>query len=131
MITEENFLLYASKNYDNKNCISHDEFLDDLNRIKYLKKLFFAFRKKGVLRERLILNHLVILYNVFEVKACTKMLFFKLDEYQEYLKPFLLYLGYLPEVLILNETVIYTTDIALDPTIISKLREIEQERKTV
>ncbi len=129
ILTEQNFLLYASKNYDNPNCLSTEEFLEDLNRIKYLKKLFYTFKNKDTLRERLILNHLVVLYNVFEMTACTRMLFFRLDEYYDTLVPFLIYLGYLPEKITLNEKIILTSDISIDPGVVKALRDLDKERR--
>ena len=95
-LDESNFILYAAKYYDNINCSSYDEFEDDLKRIKYLKKLFKKYRDTGELKVRLILNHLIILYNVFEHTACTNMLCFKLFDYLDLLKPFLIFLSFWP-----------------------------------
>ena len=97
-LNENNYILFAAKCYDNPNCESMDEFISDLNRIKYVKKLFSIYKKTGDLRARLILNHLVIIYNVFSPPtSTTKMLFYRLDGYWDCLIPFLLFLGYLPE----------------------------------
>ena len=68
-LNEENFVLFASRNYNNPQCTSIDEFNDDLLRFKYLKRLFKRYIKDGDLQERLILNHLVVLYNVFGITA--------------------------------------------------------------
>lgn len=125
-INESNFLLFAAKHYDNPQCLEDEEFLDDLKRFKYLKRLFGKYYETGELRERLILNHIIILYNVFG-PAATKMLFFKLDNYHRYLKPFVVLLGYMPEVI---ENVgkegrdIINSDIDMDPDIVSILRKI-------
>jgi hypothetical protein len=127
ILTEDNFTIFAARFYNNPGCTTAEEFKEDLNRIKYLKKLFFLYKKKGILRERLILNHLTILYNVFEARACTKMLFLKLDEYQESLAPFLMLLGYLPDKVTgigIENRVLYTQAIRLDPRVIMKIREI-------
>lgn len=121
-LDDNNFILYAAKHYDNPQCYDTEEFYDDLKRFKYLKRLFGKYEETGELRERLILNHLIILYNVFGDKA-TKMLFFKLDGYYSYLLPFLILLHRLPDKIDL-ETVIYTSDIPLDNKIVQVLRKI-------
>jgi hypothetical protein len=92
-LNDNNFSLFAAKHYDNPNCTDILEFHDDLNRIKYIKRLFKHYNDTGELKERLVLNHLITLYNVFEVQACTKMLVFKLYEYMPVLKSFLFYIG--------------------------------------
>ncbi len=98
IVTENNFVLYAASKYTNINCTSIEEFEEDLQRFKYLKKLFFIYKKSDIIKERLILNHLVVLYNVFEPRYCTTMLVFKLEEYIEDLLPFLDLLGYTPRL---------------------------------
>jgi hypothetical protein len=96
-ITEENFVQHAMKCYDNIQCCTVDEFEDDLKRFLYLKKLFSKYHNSKVLRERLILNHLIVIYNVFSMCA-TDFLFFKIDkEYWNYLATFLVYLNRMPE----------------------------------
>lgn len=95
-LNDETFLLYAIKHYDNPHCLGMKEFLDDLKTFKYLTRLFRRYTKKNVLKERLIINHLVIFYNVFEFNAATNMLFYKIDEeFWPILKTFLIFLGYL------------------------------------
>ena len=94
VLNDKNFMLYAAKFYDNKNCVDILEFHDDLNRIKYLKRLFKKYKETGDIKVQLVLNHLIVIYNVFHYAAATKMLAFKLDEYLDYLKPFLLYLSF-------------------------------------
>lgn len=98
ILDESNFSLYAAKYYDNPNCTDILEFHDDLNRIKYIKRLLKLYSETGELKERLILNHLITLYNVFEPEACTRMLVFKLYEHLSPLKSFLMYLNYWPSV---------------------------------
>lgn len=123
VLTDDNFILFASKAYRNPNCMDEEEFYKDLNSIKYLKKLFSSYKKKGTLNERLILNHLQILYNVFESKECTRMLFFKLQEHWDCLVPFLDHLNYLPEFVIgigLNKE--YKKDFVWTPNIIIDAR---------
>jgi len=97
-LSEENFIMYAMKMYENPQCRTIDEFYEDLDRIKYVKRLLYKYINRGVLRERLILNHIIVLTNLFGALATSKMLFFKLDENMfPALKTFLLYLNYLPE----------------------------------
>lgn len=96
-LDETNFLLYAAKHYDNPSCFDTIEFYEDLSRFKYLKRLFSRYEETGELRERLILNHIIILYNLFGVHATTKMLFFKLQGHYSALIPFLAMLNFLPE----------------------------------
>ena len=97
IVDENNFLLYAAKHYDNPNCTDVLEFNEDLNRIKYIKRLFKKYAETGELKERLIINHLTVVYNVFKPEAATKMLCFKLCDYLHLLKPFLELLNYWPE----------------------------------
>ena len=111
ILTELNIELYAAKGYENPNCVSIEEFVEDFNRLRYVK--------------RLILNHLVILYNTFDNTICTRMIFFKLKKYLEYIVPFLLLLNRLPKtVLDENNNIIYTSDIKMNQGIIDKLRKI-------
>ena len=95
-LDESNFLLYCAKYYDNPQCFDTQEFYDDLNRIKYIKRLLNKYAETGDLKERLILNHLVVLYNVFGPVHASRILFFKLKGLYSYLKPFLEFLGYMP-----------------------------------
>jgi hypothetical protein len=121
----ENFLIYAMKAYDKPNCIM-SEFEEDLKRIKYIKRLIRRYRISGILKERLILNHIIILSNVFGVEASVKMLFFKLDN-KDYpvLKTFLVFLGMLPEYIRgINNGHIKTTEIQFDLSVADKLRKI-------
>jgi len=126
-LDESNFMLFAAKHYDNPSCYDVVEFYEDLNRIKYLKKLFGRYVETGELKERLILNHLTTIYNVFGPEAATRILFLKLDEYLHILKPFLVLLNFMPDrvsgIGITNKTFI-TSDIAMDSSIVSRLRMI-------
>jgi hypothetical protein len=126
-VDETNFLLFAAKHYDNPSCFDTLEFYEDLNRFKYLKRLFSRYDETNELKERLILNHIIIIYNLFGVEAATKMLFFKLKGYHHYLKPVLVFLNYCPDrvfgVGIENKTII-TSDILMDPVIVKALRGI-------
>lgn len=121
-LNENNFLLYAMHHYDNPQCHSIDEFEEDLKKFLYLKKLFSRYKKDDELRERLILNHIIVLYNVFG-EATTNMLFYKTDkEYWSTLTTFLVYLGRMPEELPPHS--IKLSDIALDEKIVQALRKI-------
>lgn len=97
-LSEDNFLLYAVKIYDNPACKGMNEFYDDLNRIKYIKRLFNKYDTKKILKERLLLNHILILNNVFGVEGCARILFFRIEKkYHSYLKTFLSFLQILPK----------------------------------
>lgn len=124
-LSDENFLIYAMKCYSSPNCIM-SEFEGDLKRIKYVKRLFKKYRQSGDLKERLILNHIIVLSNVFSTEGAVRMLFFKLDkEHYMELKTFLIYLNYMPSVVRgIKGTNINSSDIQIDFTIASKLRSI-------
>ncbi len=94
-LDDSNFVIFAAKYYDNPQCTNTSEFLNDLNRFKYIKKLLTKYHSAGDLKERLILNHLIVLYNCFD-QHTTKMLFVKMPEYKKYLVPFIEYLGRMP-----------------------------------
>lgn len=97
-LNEENFLLYAIKAYDKPNCIM-SEFESDVKKIKYIKRLFRKYRATGIIKERLILNHIIVLNNVFGAEATTRMLFFKIEkEFHDVLKTFLLFLNLMPQI---------------------------------
>lgn len=126
-LSDINFLLYAAKHYDNPQCFDTIEFYEDINRIKYLKKLFNRYKETGDLKDRLIINHLVVIYNVFGVDAATRMLFLKLGEYHDCLKPFLSALGYMPEKVScigINGRDVYSVEIVSDPKITRLLKDI-------
>ena len=121
-LNDDNIVYFAMKNYSNPSCKNIEEFQEDFNRIKYVKRLFNRYEQSGVLRERLILNHIITIYNVFGVEASSRMLFNRLDEKQySMLKTFLVYLNYCPEQKFDNIDVV---SIPLDATIIKKLRSL-------
>jgi hypothetical protein len=96
-LNNENFVIYAVKSYNSPHCIM-SEFDGDLKRTKYLKRLFRRYKSTKNLKERLILNHIIMVYNVFGVEAATRILFYKIDEKDyDVLKTFLLYLNYMPD----------------------------------
>ena len=120
-LNDKNFLLFATQHYDNPQCESMDEFHEDLNRIKYIKRLLKKYKKTGVLRERLLLNHIIILQNIFGPSCCSRILFFKLEsELHSELKTFLVFLNYLPDEL----PDVKVDEIPLDNKIITALRNI-------
>ena len=122
MLTEDNFFNYALQHYDNSQCYSIDEFNDDLKRFLYLKKLFSRYKNELDLKENLIINHIVVIYNIFGDEA-TNMLFFKIDkEYWDTLVTFLVFLGRMPEEL--PQYNIKLSEIQLDEYIINVLRNI-------
>lgn len=122
-MNNDNFVLYAMHNYDNPECHGVTEFEDDLNRFKYLKRLFYRYKERGELKERLVINHLIVLYNVFGT-ATTKMLFFKIEkEFWPQLKTFLVFLNYMPMEVIADKR-IQESDIPLDENIIKVLRKV-------
>lgn len=123
ILTESTFLLYASKHYDNPHCSDIAEFEEDLKRFQYLRKLFGRYRQDNELKERLILNHLIIIYNVFGPEA-TNMLFMKLYEYHDYLKPFVEYLNFMPQIIKYDGIIINKDSIISDLGIAEKLKEI-------
>ena len=122
-LTESTFLLYAMKHYDNPQCTDMSEFEEDMKRFQYLRKLFSRYKQDNDLKERLILNHLIVIYNVFGVDA-TNMLFLKLHEYHSYLKPFVEYLNFMPQVLQYDENIINKDSIIGDIFIEQKLKGI-------
>lgn len=124
-LNDDNFLIFAMKAYDNPNCIL-SEFEEDLKRIKYVKRLIKRYRLTGELKERLILNHLIILSNVFGTKPAVRMLFLRVDE-EDYhiLKTFLEYLNYMPKVVEgVNGKHIHSSDITVDLFVGKRLRDI-------
>jgi len=125
-LTDDNFLVYCAKIYDNPGMKSSSEFLDDLNRIKYIKRLLNKYQKTQDLKDRLILNHLITLHNCFGIYLA-KILFLKLENQYKYLKPFLILINALPPVIhnVGKYSMVYTDDIPLDSKIVEALRKIK------
>lgn len=123
-LTDENFLIYCARHYDNPQCHSTEEFMEDLKRIKYIKKLITRYVESGDLKERLILNHIIILSNVFGPDHLARILYLKMKPQYKYIKPFLVLLNILPERLlnVKGEKIIDTDMISMDETIIKQLR---------
>lgn len=124
-ITDENFFVFCARHYD-KQCHSTEEFIEDLQRIKYIKKLVTRYEETGELKERLILNHLIILSNVFGPEIACKIIFLRMKEQLKYLKPFLILLNILPNKLynVGDEKIINTDVIPMDNKIVELLRKI-------
>ena len=125
-LTEDNFIMYAVKNYDNPGCRGMEEFYDDLKRFKYIKRLLRKYNVGKDLRERLILNHIIVLGNLFGVEATTKMLFFKIEKkFWSQIKTFLVFLNYMPmKVIVSHDMEIIDNDIPLDELILENLKKI-------
>lgn len=125
-LNDENFLIYSAKHYDRPH-ILQSEFEDDLRRIKYVKKLLKKYRQSGEFKERLVLNHIIILSNVFGVEPTVNMLFFKVDpEDYPLLKTILIFLNYLPLHLkvTFNKYYVIQEEIPVNLQIAERLKEI-------
>lgn len=124
-LDDENVILYAMKAYDKPNCIM-SEFSDDIKKFEYLKRLFKRYTDYGEIRETLVINHLIVLYNVFGPEAATRLLFFNIAEkYYSILKTYLLFLNYMPEkVKGIGGRDIISSDIPIDMKIVDELRKI-------
>ncbi len=126
-LNDDTFLMYAMREYNNMQCTDIEEFHDDLKKIKYIKRLFNIYKNDGQLKERLILNHLSLFYNVFTVQAGTRILFYKIEkDFWPILKTFLIFLERMPDKIesIRGKTIL-ATDIKLDEGIVTKLRTIK------
>ena len=118
-LTEENFLLFAIKNYEHPQADTKEDFDKDLNHFKYIKRLLKRYKNTGVLKTHLLLNHFIILYNIFG-EAATPMLFFKIEEeLWSSMKTFVMFLGKLPEY-----PKCYIHDIKVDLYCLSELYKI-------
>ena len=116
-LTPENINMFAMKHYDNPSCVDEQEFLDDMKRFKYLKRLFRKYDTSKDLKMRLIINHIIVLANVFGVDAATTLLFFKIERnHWSILKAFLVFLQYMPE----NDLI----DVQINHEVMGKLGQI-------
>jgi hypothetical protein len=119
-LNENNFLIYLIKN---SSFVEIEDLYEDLIRVKYIKRLLIRFKKTGELKERLLLNHIIILQNIFGAELCTRMLFYKIPkDLHSYLKSFLEYLNYIPEEI--PETNV--SDIISDHRIDKILKELHE-----
>ena len=116
-LTEKNLLLYAAKHYSNPTFSDIEDFHEDLKRFKYIKRLFNSYLETDDLSERLILNHLIVIFNMFGIEAALNILDLKLEEkHWPIVKPFLIFLKYIK-----NDQY---TGITMDPTVVEALRKI-------
>ena len=116
-LTEKNLFLYAAKHYKNPNFSDIDDFYEDLKRFKYIKRLLNRYIESDELSERLILNHLIVIFNMFGIEAALNILDLKLeDKHWPVVKPFLIFLNYIK-----NDQY---TGITMDPTVVEALRKI-------
>lgn len=132
-LAEDNFFLYAAKHYDNDQCYDESEFFEDLKRFKYIKRLLNSFVRDGDIKERLVLNHIVALVNVFGREPAVRMLFLKLGGYERYLIPFVSKLGILPDTvraLGVDARDVDTAAIAPDPAVSDILRRLDDAGTT-
>jgi len=121
-LTDGNYMMYALLHYDNPHCIDITEFFEDVKRLHYIRRLFKRYNEDGVMKERLIINHLIVFYNVFEVKAATRILFFKVEkEYHPVLKTFLVFLNKMPYDM---DHKLTSDNIDLDEKLVEILRKI-------
>ena len=120
-LDDANYMIFAMKHYENPQCASIEEFQEDMNRIKYLKRLLRKYKTTGILRERLILNHIIIFYNIFKIEPATRLLFSRIEEdLHPYLKTFIVFLNNLPKQIPEYDLLV----IPMDTRIIAKLRKI-------
>ena len=126
-LNDDNFLMFAMKEYNDIQCTDTEEFYDDLKKIKYIKRLFNIYKNTGQLKERLILNHLIVFYNVFPIQSGTRILFYKIEKsFWPMLKTFLIFLDRMPEKIdSIREETIRTSNIQLDEGIVTRLRSIK------
>lgn len=124
-LNDDNFLIYAMKCYNAPHCII-SEFESDIKRTKYLKRLFRRYKISKSLKERLILNHIILLNNVFGPEATARILFYKIDERDyDILKTFLAYLNIAPEIIYgIKGKNISVVDIPIDVNVAEILRQI-------
>ena len=116
-LTEDNLFLYAAKHYDNPTFSDIDEFYEDIKRFKYIKRLVNRYLEQDDLAERLVLNHLIVVFNVFGIEASLNILQLKLDErHWPVIKPFLIFLRYIK-----NDDL---TEVEMDKFVIERLRQI-------
>lgn len=124
-LNDDNFQIYALKCYASPRCIM-SEFQSDIRRTKYIKRLFKRYKTLGDLKERLILNHIILLSNVFGPEPTTRILFFKVDD-GDYglLKTFLIYLNMMPDIVVgIDGKNIQSSDILIDMVVADKLRQL-------
>ncbi len=123
IINDDNYLLFTAHYYDLNQSAGTDEYIEDLKRLSNLRRIFKRYKDNGEINIRLALNHIVILYNCFGLKA-TEILFFKLKSYESCLIPFIMFLDYLPKYIYYENQKINTTMIEYDQHITNMLRKL-------
>ena len=123
-INENNIEFFCMPHYDNPQCINTEDYSEDMKRFKYLKRHLNHYLASGELKERLILNHLIMIYNLFDNESGTRILFYKIEESSwAVLKPFLIYLKRMPNrVKGIRGKDIRDSDITLDQHVVKQLR---------
>lgn len=127
ILTEDNYVLYGAKYYDNPQCTSTEEFYEDLARFKNIKRYLRKYKKSGILRTQVIINHLIITTNMFGPIPTVRLLYLICKDYFHILVPFLIFLNMLPETItnVFEINTIYTTSFIIDPKIVEELRKIK------
>lgn len=125
ILTDKNFLLFCARHYEHPHFDS-EEFFEDLSRLKYIKKLITRYIENGDLKERLILNHIIILNNCFGPEHLTRILYLKLKPQMKYIKPFLVLINAIPDLIhnVDGEHIVETDNIPMDELIVARLRKI-------
>ena len=126
-LNDDNFLMYVMKEYNNVHCLDTEEFYDDLKKIKYIKRLFNIYKNTGQLKERLLLNHFIIFFNVFPVEAGVRILFYKIEQhFWPMVKTILIYLDRMPDKIeSIRGKAIRSSEIDLDEGMVKRLRAIK------
>lgn len=124
ILNDDNFLIWAAQHYESFH--TTEDFMEDIKRIKYLKKIITKYEQSNIIKERVVLNHLIILNNVFGPDNLCKILFLKMNNQMRYIKPFLIYLNILPDKISGLDHSIDTTSIEMDNNIVQILRNIRR-----
>ena len=123
-LNDDNYLIFAIKHYDNPQAVTYEDFLNDMKKFKYVKRLLKRYKKTGDLKSHLLINHFIVLYNVFQ-DATTPLLFYKIEkELWEPMKTFIMFLGKLPEH---PRSII--SDIQVDIECLKQLNQTYNEQK--
>ena len=125
-LTNENYLVFCAQHYSGNKYYTTEEFIEDINRVKYIKKLITRYIENDDLKERLILNHIIVLNNCFGPEITCKILYLKLKNQMRFVKPFLVMINILPEKIynVADEESIETDMIDMDVNIIQRLRKV-------
>ena len=123
-LNDDNYLIFAIKHYDNPQAVTYEDFLNDMKKFKYIKRLLKRYKKSGDLKSHLLINHFIVLYNVFQ-DATTPLLFYKIEkELRSPMKTFIMFLGRLPE-----HPRSFISDIQVDIECLKQLNQTYNEQK--